>query len=537
MRGALHERRRAALAGNANHLWGALSVTAHWRFLAPNGRASRGVGLALAVALAATGCAVGPDFKPPAAPAAASGAAYTPTPLAAQTASAPGPGGIEQRYLSSQDIPAQWWTLFHSEPLERLIQDALAHNPTLASAQAALRESRETLAAQSGSLLYPSVTGQLGATRERSNETIPGLTVFNLYNAAVQVSYTVDAFGASRRELESLAAAVEYQRFEVEATYLTLASNVVTAAISEASLRAQLQATNEVLDAQQKQLDLVQRQFALGAVPRSSLLSQRTTVAQTRATVPPLEKSLAQTRHQLSVYAGRLPSESGLPEFELASLQLPPELPLSLPSALVRQRPDIRASEALLHEASAQVGVATANLYPQITLSGSLGYEALKASTLFNKANQAWSFGASLTEPIFNGGALRAKRRAALAAYEQADAQYRATVLSAFQNVADSLRAIDADALALKADADTEALAHEQLDLSPRQYRLGALSYLSLLDAQRSYQQARITLVQAQAARYADTAALLQALGGGWWHRPELADLARAAPQADAAPQ
>jgi NodT family efflux transporter outer membrane factor (OMF) lipoprotein len=255
------------------------------------------------------------------------------------------------------------------------------------------------------------------------------------------------------------------------------------------------------------------------------VLVQRTQVAQTRSTLPPLEKSLAQTRHQLSVYAGRLPGESGMPEFELDTLHLPSDLPLSLPSALVRQRPDIQASEALLHAASAQVGVATANLYPQITLSGSVGSAALQAGNLFGPGSGLWSIAAGLLQPIFNGGALTARRRAAIAAYDQAAAQYQATVLTAFQNVADALRALDADAASLKAQAEAESLARESLELATRQYQLGAVSYLALLDAQRSHQQSRIGLVQAQAARFADTAALFQALGGGWWNREPLADI------------
>jgi NodT family efflux transporter outer membrane factor (OMF) lipoprotein len=399
----------------------------------------------------------------------------------------------------------------------------------MASAQAALRQAQEIFNAQSGSLLYPSVNGQLSDTRQRASPmstAMPGGGVFNLINASVNVSYTLDVFGASRRTLEGSQAAVDYQRFQVEATYLTLTTNLVTTAIKEASLRAQLRATNEVLDAQQQQLAVIEKQFALGAIPRATLLTQRNQVAQTLASVPALDKALAQTRHQLSVYAGKLPSESGMPEFQLDSLQLPQDLPVTLPSALVRQRPDIRASEALLHQASAQIGVATANQYPQITLSGSYASAATRIADLFGSGTGFWSLAASLAQPIFNGGALSAKRRAAIAAYDQAEAQYRATVLTAFQNVADSLRALDSDASTLKAQVEVEALAQEALTLITRQYRLGAVSYLALLDAERSYQQAHVGLVQAQAARYADTAALFQALGGGWWNRPPVADTA-----------
>ncbi len=495
---------------------------------------ARAAGMSVAIGLALSGCAVGPDFQVPPAPSAASGDSYTPTPMPAQTAAAEGATagaaevgpGIAQRFALAQDIPAQWWVVFHSEALDRMIRSALAQSPSLAAAQAALRQAQENFNAESGSLLYPNVTGQAGVARQRASETplgIPGSGVFNLYNASVNVSYTLDVFGASRRTLEGLQATIDYQHFQVEAAYLALTANLVTTAIKEAALRAQLQATREVLDAQQKQLLVIEKQFALGAIPRSTVLTQRNQVAQTIASVPALEKSLAQARHQLSVLAGKLPSEVGLPVFQLEALTLPQELPVSLPSALVRQRPDIRANEALLHAASAQIGVATANQYPQITLSGSYGSAGTVARNLFSSGTGLWSLGANLLQPLFNAGALSAKRRAAVAAYEQAEAQYRSTVLSAFQNVADSLRALDSDAATLKAQTEVESLARESLDLSTRQYQLGGVSYLVLLDAQRTYQQARVALVQAQAARYADTAALFQALGGGWWNREGLA--------------
>ena len=475
------------------------------------------------------GCAVGPDFKTPAPPTLAdAGRPYTEAPVPAQTASAPGTGGAQQRFADGQDIPAAWWQMFHSDPLDQLIRSAMAQSPTLASAQAALRQAQENYNADAGRKLLPSVTGSLGAQRERESEVaigIPGGATFNLFNASVNVSYTIDAFGATRRELEGLQAVVDYQRYQVEAAYLSLTANVVTTAIQEASLRAQLKATDDVVAAETKGLSVVETQARLGAVARSNVLSQRAQVAQTRATIPALQKSLAQTRHQLAVYAGRLPSDTGLPEFTLESLQLPTDLPVSLPSSMLRQRPDVRASEALLHEAAAQVGVSTANLYPQITLSGSLGSQALKAGDIFANGTGFWSLGSSLLQPIFNGGSLQATRRASVAAFDQARAQYRATVLNAFLNVANTLRALDSDAEALRTQAEAESLAREQLDLVNRQNQLGAVSYLTLLDSQRTYQQTRIALVQAQATRFADTAALFQALGGGWWNRTELTDI------------
>jgi NodT family efflux transporter outer membrane factor (OMF) lipoprotein len=485
-------------------------------------------GLVTALGLALAGCAVGPDFRTPEAPAIASAQSpYTPAPLPAQTASAPGTGGDAQRFMLGKDIPALWWDAFHSNALDRLIRSALEHSPTLASAQAALRQAQETYNADAGAKQLPNVSGQLGVTRERESQAlsaVPGGVDFTLYNASVNVSYSIDAFGATRRELEGLQAAIDYQRYQLEATYLALTANVVTTAIQEASLRAQLRATQDVVDAEGESLALVRRQATLGAVARSAVLAQEAQLAQTRATLPALDKALAQTRHQLAVYAGRLPSESGLPEFSVESLQLPQDLPVSLPSLLVRQRPDIRASEALLHQASAQIGVAVANLYPQITLSGGVGVQSLQLDKLFTGPSAAWSLGAGLLQPLFNGGSLQAKKRAAIATYDQALAQYQQTVLNAFLSVANSLRALDSDAQSLSAQALAESLAHESLDLVSRQYELGAVNYLALLDAQRTYGQARIALVQAQATRYADTAALFQALGGGWWNRPELAD-------------
>jgi NodT family efflux transporter outer membrane factor (OMF) lipoprotein len=479
-------------------------------------------GVAALVAAGLGGCALGPDFKTPAAPANA-GDSYTPTPLPQQTASAPGVGGASQQFAFGQEIPAQWWTLFRSPALDQLIRSALEQNPNMAAAEAVLRQAQENYKAQAGNLIYPSVNAQLGASRQKTSVTTAGAAagVYNVYNASVNVAYTPDVFGGTRRTLESAQAVIDYQRFQVEATYLTLSANVVTTAIQEASLRAQLQATREVLDALTKQQNVIEKQFEYGAIPRTTVLSQRNQVAQINATIAPLEKALAAARHQLSVLAGKLPGEAGMPEFSLETLTLPEQLPVSLPSALVRQRPDIRASEEQLHQASAAIGVATAAQYPQFTLSGSYGSAADTFGKLFDAQTTAWSLAAGIAQPIFNGGALSAQRRSAEAAYDAAAAQYRATVLTAFQNVADTLRALDADAAALKSQAEAESLAQETLTLAQEQYKLGGISYLVLLDAQRSYQQTHINLVQAQAARYADTAALFQALGGGWWNRAD----------------
>lgn len=467
-----------------------------------------------------TGCAVGPDFKPPPAPGAKH---YTARPLPRETAAASVTGGGGQRFLPGEKIPARWWTLFHSKGLDRLIRRALADSPTLAAAQAALRQARQTLRAQSGATWFPQVDAKLSAARERLAGSSFGQGAsfnnrFDLYNASVNVSYLLDVFGGARRQLEALGAQVDYQRYQLEGAYLTLTANIVTTAVREASLRAQIQATRDILTDQEKAYELVQRQFELGGISRSDVLAQRSELAQTRATLPPLEKALSQTRHLLAVLVGTFPNNDGsLPEFNLKDITLPEALPVRLPSALVRRRPDIRAAEALLHAASAKVGVATANLYPAITLTGSYGFEANTASSLFNSGSTIWNFGAGLLQPLFHGGELRAKRRAAVAAYDQALALYRETVLQAFGNVADALRALASDASTLKAQFDAETAADDALALTRKQFQVGAVSYLSLLDAQRQYQQARIRLVQAEADRFADSAALFQALGGGAW--------------------
>ena len=476
--------------------------------------------LALAVGFMLTGCMVGPNFRQPDAP---TTSGYTESPLPERTVASPGTGGDAQRFATGQDICAQWWTLFNSEPLDRLVRDSLAQNPTLAAAQATLRQARENLVAERGALLFPQVNGNLSANREKiSGASIgqpgSGTETFTLYNASVSVSYALDAFGGNRRELEGLQALVDYQSFQFEGARLSLSANVVTTAIREAQLRAQIKATQEILAAEQKQVETIEKQFQLGGAARLTVTTQRSQVEQTRALLPPLERELAKTRHQLAVLSGRLPSEAMLPEFNLDAMALPQELPVSLPSSLARQRPDIQAAEALLHQASAQIGVATANEYPKINLTASLGDQSLQLHNLF-AGPVVWSIGAGLLQPLFHGGELQARRRAAVAAYDLAEAQYRQTVLLAFQNVADALRALEADARALKAQSDATAAASETLDLTQKQYQLGGTNIIALLVAQQQFQQQRLNLVIAQSTRYADSAALFQALGGGWWNR------------------
>ncbi|HEY0585698.1 MAG TPA: efflux transporter outer membrane subunit [Pseudoduganella sp.] len=477
---------------------------------------------ALLTALLA-GCAVGPDFRSPEPPA---DAGYVPGPQAQTTVASEMPGnlphGQAQTLASGADVPAQWWALFRSPALDDTIRAALGDSPTLAQARAKLREAQENLSARTGATRWPTVDAKLNATRQQVDFQSLGITAipspgpFTLYGATVQVSYVLDLFGGQRRELEGLQAAVDYQRYEFEAARLSLAANVATAAIREAGLRAQLADTIAIAESQQRQLGIAEERVRAGGVAQVDVQRQRSELAQTQALIPGLQQQLDATRHQLAVYVGQSPAAAALPEFQLEDLQLPDTLPLSLPSTLARRRPDIRAAEALLHQASANIGVATANLYPQITLSASGGTQATAARDLFNSLN-VWSLAAGLVQPVFHGGELRARKRAAEAAYEQSLAAYRQAVLQGLQNVADALRALEADAATLRARADNARQARATLAIVSEQYRLGGVSQLTLLDAERQSRQASLDLSQATASRLADSAALLQALGGGWW--------------------
>ncbi|MDA8125104.1 MAG: efflux transporter outer membrane subunit [Deltaproteobacteria bacterium] len=481
----------------------------------------RAVLAALAVCPFLTGCAVGPDFRPPAPPDAG---AYTATELPTTTAGSPAAGGAPQRFVPGQDIPEAWWRLFRSEPLDALIRRAMADSPTVALAQARIREARENRRAQFGTL-YPRLDAGLGASRQRISgaslgQPDTGGQSLTLLNASLDVSYSPDLFGGTRHQLEALDMQIAYQRFQLEGAYLTLTASIVTTAVKEASLVSQIRAVREIVAVQAKELEMLERRLQIGGVARTDVLSQRTQLAQAEATLPPLELELEQTRHQLAVLVGQLPSEAALLEFELDQMSLPEEIPVSVPSSLVRQRPDIGAAEALLHFASARVGVATANLYPQVTLTGSLGVLATTPGDLFSDASTVWRLGAGLLQPLFRGGTLKAQQSAAVALYDQSLAQYRQTVLESFRNVADVLRALESDARSLKASAQAEAIARDTLEVVRRQHEVGAVSYLFLLNAERGYREARIGTIRARAARLADTAALFQALGGGWWNRP-----------------
>lgn len=470
-----------------------------------------------------TGCAVGPDFEHPAKPDVTS---YDSDALPPQTDATQGAAdassGNAQKFALSCDIPQEWWQLFHSQPLNNLVEQALKSNPDLAAQQAALRAAEEEVEAGEGSL-FPTVSGDLGSSRQKTagaayGGDFPG-AIYTLHNASVSVAYGLDLFGGVRRQIEELEAQADYQRFELEAARLTLTANVVTTAVQEASLRGQIAATQKIVEDEQKQFDLLQRQLEMGGVAKSAVLAQKATLEETRASLPPLEKQLAQTRHELSALVGQFPSEKLGAQFDLASLDLPGTLPVSLPSQLVDRRPDIEAADAYLHSASAAIGVAVANRLPQITLSADIGDEANTLSKLFSPGTGIWAMGFSASQTIFDFGTLEHEEGAARAQFDQAAAIYRKTVLAAFQNVADTLRALQSDATALKTQTTAEHAAADSLKLAEAQFHDGAISYLALLDAERTEQQARVTEVQAEALRYADTAALFEALGGGWWNR------------------
>lgn len=470
--------------------------------------------------IALAGCTLGPDFVRPEVAADAGYSTHNLTTTARADIDA---GGAAQRLIAGMDIPGQWWTLFRSPELNALVEEALRANPDISAAQAALRQANEQVYVDQASL-FPVLNGNLSKTRQKVSGTTSGTAsspILTLSSASLSVSYAPDVFGGTRRQIESSTAQAEYQRFQLEATYLTLSTNVVNTAVSLASLRDQIAATGQIIQLQSDQLDLLQAQRRLGAIADTDVLTQQTALAQTRATLAPLQKQLAQTRNQLMAYLGRFPNQDKGERFNLASLHLPQELPVSLPSAIVEQRPDVRSAQAQLHEASANIGVAVANQLPQFSITGSLGSTVASGSTLFSAGSGVWSLAGAIAQPLFDAGALEHRKRAAVAAYDQSAAQYRGTVLAAFQDVANALRALEADAEALKQQVAAEQSAQASLALVQAQYRLGAVAYINLLTAQQTYQNTVLSRVQAQAVRHSDTAALFQALGGGWWNRSD----------------
>jgi NodT family efflux transporter outer membrane factor (OMF) lipoprotein len=480
-------------------------------------------GLTGAALLLLGACAVGPNYHRPQAP---NDSDYGSAPSQGTTVSAPGTGGQAQHFIAGRDIPGEWWTLFRSDKLSALVEQSLKGNPNMDAAQAALRQAQLLYKAQRTSLL-PVVQGSFGGTRSEyptnslTAPTTASSSTYNLFTAQLSLSYQPDVFGGTRRALEATRAQVEATRYQLIATYVTLSSNVVTTAVQEASLRGQIAATERMLTLQRQLTETIVQQKGIGTASNVDLLPQQAAEAQTAASLAPLQKQLGQTRDQLTALLGRLPAGEPAETFHLDELSLPTDLPVSLPSKLIEQRPDVRQAEENLHTASAEVGVAIANMLPQFDISADTGSAALTIGKLFSPYTGFWDLGASLTQTLFDAGALIYRHKAADAALDQAGAQYRATVILACQNVADTLRALQSDADALKATSDADRAAQAAFELARRQYQIGTLSLVALINAEQTYQNAELALVQAQANRYADTAALFQALGGGWWNLPE----------------
>lgn len=466
--------------------------------------------LPLLLACLCAGCTVGPDFRAPDPPTVDR---YVPGP-APDVALEPRP---------DRDIPAEWWTLFGSRELDALVRRALEHSPTLDEARARLVEARELRAARAGATEVPAVNLTGGVTREQIDPATLGFPQaqtpgpFTVYSIGANVSYAFDLFGGTRRELEGLAAQIDYDAYELEAARLTLAANVVTTAVRLAGTRGQIASTEAILAAQAKELAIVEQRFAAGGVAELDVRNQQALVAETKASLAPLYAQREQAIHLLAVYAGDAPAAAPVPELRLADLTLPAAVPDRLPSELVRRRPDIRAAEALLHKASADIGVATADLYPKLSISGSLSSSRLTASDLFGSGFNVWSIGANLVQPLFRGGELQARKRAAIAAYDQAEAAYRLAVLQGIQNVADVLRALEADGRAEAARSEQTSRAADAYRIASGRYDAGGVSQLAVLDAERTRLRAETDRLQATANRLSDTAALFQALGGGWW--------------------
>lgn len=492
--------------------------------------------LVVSLAMVLSGCAVGPDFSHPAAP---DSHAYAVQGQPAPTVLA---GGVQQHYVEGQDIPADWWTVFHCTHLNQLIGQALAANPGIAAADAALAQAQEYVAAQKGyfyptasigySLSRQQLAGNMGGNSPglQGNGSVVAVTnnastpyvkpiIYNWHTANLSVGYTPDVFGSNSRQVESLQAQADAQRFQLEAARITLVANLVAAALQEAALVEQIQAARQIVADNQRALDILNRQFETGYAMRMDVAAQESALAAAETVLPPLDKQLEQTRDLIRVLAGKTQDQSVGPDFTLAEFSLPAALPLSLPADLIRQRPDVRVAEALLHAASANVGVAIAARLPQFSINGIYGGEATEFGQMFQTGGPFWMLVGNLTQPVFDGGTLLHRQRAADRALAQAAAQYRATVLTALQNVADTLHAVRTDADGLAAAERAERAARVTRDLTRKQQDAGYVSALVWLQAEQAWQQARMGLIQAQSQRLGDTAALYEALGGGWWHR------------------
>jgi NodT family efflux transporter outer membrane factor (OMF) lipoprotein len=467
----------------------------------------------------AIGCTVGPDFVRPEPPQVES---YTSGSQPGATIAA---DGQAQRFEEGARVVSDWWRLFNSSKLDTVIKEVMANNPTLQAAQASLRQSQNNLRAGYG-VFYPQVDAGFDATRQKLSQARFGgsstnSTIFNLFTLSATVSYALDIFGGERRTVEGLQAQVDFQRYMVLGTYLTLSGNVVNTVIARAAYSEEIKATEQTIALEKEQVRITELQAQAGIVPYSNVLSLRSQLAATEATLPPLRQKLNQADHLLATLAGHSPAEWTSPQIDIEDLTLPADLPITLPSQLVRQRPDILTAEAQLHGASAGIGVATAALFPSFTLNGTYGVENTSFNDLFKNTSSIWSLGANIAAPLFHGGTLQSRRSAAVEGYNQSLADYRQTVLGAFAQVADTLLALEHDAEALQAQSQALSAAQEALRLVQANYQAGIANYLQVLIADNQYHQAKIAYLQTQAQRYQDTVALFVALGGGWWNAEE----------------
>lgn len=485
---------------------------------ADRGPFGRALGVAV-VAFVLSGCSpLGPDFVRPLFSTSETYVPQQPSEVEAANIR----GGNVQTLVRGMDIPGQWWTLFKSEELDTLIKTAFAEHPTIGAATAALRSANEQLAAQRASLLPTLQLGLDGNQNQTPANIAPvpvtGQSAYGLLAGRLQVTYLLDVWGAKSRRVESAQALASVQCFQVQAAYLTLASSIAVAAIEEAALREELRAKAAIVNAQRQTLDVVTRQTQAGLITGQEVAAQRAALAQVESTLPAIRKALSLQRNQLAVLSGALPNAPPSQEFQLADFQLPRELPLTLPSRLLEHRPDVRAAIEQLRSSSALIGVARANQFPQFMLSASAAPQTLALDGLLSPVSLGANFGLGILQTLFDGGALAAKRRQAVADFEKAQADYRLTVLNAFREVADALRSLEYDAQALAAAVNAERAAEESLAVARRRLELGDVTYTAVLTAELLYQQTLMARVRAQANRLLATASLLQALGGGWWN-------------------
>jgi NodT family efflux transporter outer membrane factor (OMF) lipoprotein len=476
-------------------------------------------GLCGASLVSLVGCAVGPDFVRPEPP---SVERYT---YGAQPEATVPADGQAQHFEQGAKLVGEWWRLFSSTKLDDVIKEAIASNPNLQAAQASLRQSQDNLRAGYG-IFYPQLDANFDATRQKFSPVRFGSSsassIFNLFTLSTTISYALDVFGGERRTVEGLQAQVDLQRYTVVGTYLTLTGNIVNTLIAQAAYREEIKATEQIISLIEEQIRINEVQVQTGIVSYSSVLSLQSQLASIEATLPPLKQKLSEAEHLLATLAGRTPAEWSPLPLALADLTLPGDLPISLPSELVRQRPDILAVEAQLRIASANIGVATAALFPSFTLNGSYGLNNLSLHELFKNNSSFWSVGANLSAPLFQGGTLWFQRQAAIEGYQQSLANYRQTVLSALAQVADTLRALDHDAETLQAQSQAVQAAAEALRLLQANYQAGIATYLQILVANDQYHQTKIAYLQALAQRFQDTVALFVVLGGGWWDGRDL---------------